>query len=299
MTYGRVVPAPGAVRIISLPFECRIETIFKNQGESVSPGDLLLKVSPSPDSTLKIKMAQIAYSLAKEKLKQVKKGWDLRLSTKQELLRAQQAFQEARIRLEALERIGLSEGKMPVRADRAGIVAKLYVQEGAIVPPGEPLLRIVANGVLEVRLGVKPKDLFQLEPGKEVKITPVSRPKVSVMAKIRAISSLIDSTTGLVEVFVVSSCPEKLLLNEYVCGEIAIEAKRALLAPRSSVLPEGDRYILFTVKDGRAKQHLVSIGLENGKEIQVIGRDLKPGDKVVSLGNYELKDGMAVHMEED
>jgi hypothetical protein len=40
----------------------------------------------------------------------------------------------------------------------------------------------------------------------------------------------------------------------------------------------------------------VKIGTENPKEIQVIADDLHEGDPVVTVGNYELEDGMAVEI---
>jgi intein/homing endonuclease len=54
---------------------------------------------------------------------------------------------------------------------------------------------------------------------------------------------------------------------------------------------------MFTVKNDRAVKHSVQIGLENGKEVEVIGSDIEPGDPVVILGNYELKNDMAVKFE--
>ena len=38
------------------------------------------------------------------------------------------------------------------------------------------------------------------------------------------------------------------------------------------------------------------IGAENPQEMQVIADDLRPGDSVVTVGNYELEDGMAVEV---
>jgi len=70
------------------------------------------------------------------------------------------------------------------------------------------------------------------------------------------------------------------------------------IVPRSAILPEEDHYVLFTVKDGRAREHTVRVDLENEKEVTVIANDLHTGEPVVTLGNYELKDGMAVKVDE-
>jgi len=89
----------------------------------------------------------------------------------------------------------------------------------------------------------------------------------------------------------------KLLLDSYVRGEIQRTEKDALVVPRSAVLPNESReYEVFTVENSRAVKHAVKIGAENPKEVQVIAEDLHEGDPVITVGNYELEDGMAVEI---
>jgi len=87
------------------------------------------------------------------------------------------------------------------------------------------------------------------------------------------------------------------LLGGYVRGRIVIASKNTLVVPRSSVLPEDGHYVLFTVKNGRAQKFIVKAGLENHRRVEVMDKNLKPGDLVVIQGNYELKDGMSVQAE--
>jgi multidrug efflux pump subunit AcrA (membrane-fusion protein) len=72
-----------------------------------------------------------------------------------------------------------------------------------------------------------------------------------------------------------------------------------LIVPRSAVLPNDGRYILFTVEKGRAKEHTVRVGLQNKNEVEVsMSTDLPSDAPVVTLGNYQLKDGMSVKVDE-
>ena len=80
-------------------------------------------------------------------------------------------------------------------------------------------------------------------------------------------------------------------------GNISVARARGLLVPRAAVLPAGRAYTLFTIRKGRAVGHLVAVGLRNAREVEVKGADLRAGEPVVVLGNYELKDGMAVQVE--
>ena len=183
-----------------------------------------------------------------------------------------------------------SESPQILHADVTSLISKLAVQEGAIVAAGNPLIEMVAQNRLEARLGVEPEDSNKVKPGQKVSLARVNAPGTkSIVGRIRKISRAADPTTRLVQVFTELPSTAKFLLGEYVSGKIPISSAEGLIVPRSAVLPEEDHYILFTVKDGRAREHTVRVDLENDKEVEVIATDLHPGEPVVILGNYDLK----------
>jgi hypothetical protein len=55
---------------------------------------------------------------------------------------------------------------------------------------------------------------------------------------------------------------------------------------------------MFTVKNGKAVRHEVNVGITSGDSVEVSADDLAAGDAVVTLGNYELDDGMAIQAPE-
>jgi membrane fusion protein (multidrug efflux system) len=295
--YGTVIPAPGAVQAISVPFESRIRRILVSSGQRVSEGEILLEIEPSRDTRLQVEEARNAAESAKRALKHMQERFDLKLSTNQELLQAKQAFEEAQLRLESLEQRGAGQNQQ-IRATSRGVVNKVSVQEGSIVSAGSALLEIVPQNRFEVRFGVEPEDMKYLRVDQPVSLSSVNTPKSSsVTGRTRTISQSINPATRLIDVFIeLPPSSNQFLLDEYVRGTIEIASKAGLVVPRSAVLPEEDEYVLFTVKDGKAKKHTLQIGLENRKEVEIIGNDLHPGELVVTLGNYELQDGMAVKM---
>jgi membrane fusion protein (multidrug efflux system) len=298
--YGTVIPAPGGVEAVSLPFESRIRRILVSSGQQVSKGDVLLEVEPSPDTRLQIEEAYNNAESAKQVLKHTQQRFDLKLTTNQELLQARQAFQEAQIRLESLKKRGI-EQKRQIQSTAQGVVNKVAIQEGSIVSAGSTLLEILSQDRAEVRLGIEPEDMKYLQLDQTVLLSSVNTPQSrSTIGRIRAISQSINPATRLIDVFVnlPLSANNQFLLNEYVKGQIEIASKVGFVVPRNAVLPEDNgHYFLFTIKDGRAKKHTVQIGLEDGKDVEVIGSGFQPGDLVITLGNYELKDGMAVKLE--
>jgi len=292
--YGTIVPAPGAVQVISVPFESRVRHIMVSGGQRVSHGDVLLGIEPSPDTYLKLEEARNALRLSEEGLKQMRQRFDLKLATNDQLLQSRRTFEEARLRIESMRKRGI-DGPRDVMADIAGFVAKVNVQEGSIVPAGDPLVEIVAKNRLEALLGVEPEDIKNIRAGGAVSLFHVNAgARLETSGRIRKISSAVNPATRLVDVFVSLPPSQDFLLGEYIRGKIAIARAEGLVVPRAAVLPEGGRYVLFTVKEGRAVKHSVEPGLANAKEVVVTGGGIRPGDRVVVLGNYELRDGMAV-----
>jgi RND family efflux transporter MFP subunit len=292
--YGAIVPAAGAVQTITVPYESRVRRILVAEGQQVSRGDALLEIEPSAETSLQTQQARNDYEAAQKALQYMQQRLDLQLATNDQLLTAKQAVEQTRAKLESMRTRG-SESPHTVHADAASLISKVSVQAGAIVPAGNPMIEVVVQNRLAARLGIEPADSGKIKPGQEVSLARVNAPRTrTVLGKIRKLSESANATSHLVDGFVDLPSSSGFLLNEYVAGKIKVASAEGLLVPRSAVLPEEDHYVLFTVKDGRAEQHTVQVSMENDKEVAVNGKDLHAGEPVVTLGNYELKDGMAV-----
>jgi membrane fusion protein (multidrug efflux system) len=295
--YGTVVPEPGAVETVSVPFESRIRRISVSEGQKVSKGDILLEIDPSPLAKLQMEQAQRAYTSAEQKLRKVQERVDLKLATKGELLTAEEVFQQARLQLKSLEQRGIGREKQ-IHSKSPGIVYKVHVEQGSVMPAGTPLVEIVPQDHIAVHLGVEQSDADRLKRGQLVLLSLVNISQSSeVSGHIRIISRSINPVSRLVNILVSLTSPDGFFLGGYVRGKIVIASKKTMVVPRDAVLPEDDHYVLFIVKNGRALKRIVKTGLENHTQIEVIGKDLNLGDLVVNIGNYELEDGMAVQAE--
>jgi len=270
IAYGSVVAQPGKTHSMSVAFETRVRHILVAPGQFVQENDPLTEVELSPAAQLQFQQAKNAAEAARKELKQTQDRFNLKLATNQDLSAAEKTARDAEAQLTTLQRAGAG-GDNRIHADMAGVVAKVNVQDGQIVAPGSPLVEIVAENEIEVKLGVE---------------------------AVRLVTRRIDPTTRLVDVYVALPEGTKLLLDGYVRGELEHSEKDALVVPRAAVLPNQSRsYEVFTVANNRAVKRTVKVGLENQKEMQVIADDLHPGDLVVTVGNYELEEGMSVEIQ--
>jgi RND family efflux transporter MFP subunit len=224
----------------------------------------------------------------------VQERYDLKLAISSDLFAARQAEQDARQKVASLEYRGAS-GDGRIVAPVAGVVAKLEVSAGSGVTAGAALVTVTADEDLEAMLSVELSDVKRIAAGQSVALFSSQRAGMkSVDSTVRIVGASLDAATGTVEVRVPVLSGASLLLGEHVRAIIELDHKNTLAVPRSAVLPEGDKSILYTVKDGHAVRHEVTPGVSTGGLIEVSGENLREGDSIVVLGNYELEDGMAV-----
>ena len=297
IVYGSVVAQPGKTHSVGVAFETRVRHILVAPGQFVHENNPLTEIELSPGAQVQFQQAKNAAEAARKELKQTQDRFNLKLATNQDLSAAEKTARDAEAQLTALQRAGAG-GDNRIHSDLSGVIAKVDAQDGQIVPAGGPLVEIVAENEIEVKLGVEPEDLSAAQEGAPITIVPLNDPTANnVEGTIRLVTRRIDPTTRLVDVYVSLPAGTKLLLDQYVRGEIQRTEKDALVVPRPAVLPNESReFEVFTVANNRAVKHTVKIGAENPKEMQVMADDLHEGDPVVTVGNYELEDGMAVEI---
>ncbi len=295
--YGTVIAAPGEAQTFSAPFEGRVLKVFVTGGQVLEANAPLLEIAPSPDTQLQYDQARTERDSAVRQLALTDQRVGLRLATQQELLQAQQRARDAESRVQSMKKRG-SDGPRVIRAEARGVVSQIAVQAGQIVMAGATLLETIGENQIVARLGIESEDVAHLKKGQAVRLLPVNAPDTRATdGHIRLVTQKVNPQTRLVDVFVAPATGGDLLLDEYVEGQIVIAEQQAFLVPRAAVLPEDGRFVLYMIEKGRAVKHVVSTGLENAKEIQVIGDKLQEGQPVVVVGNSELRDGMVVNTE--
>ena len=111
------------------------------------------------------------------------------------------------------------------------------------------------------------------------------------------IAERIDADTRLADVLVSIGPDAVLPLDAYVRGELTIAGVDGLVVPRSAVLPDDEGFSIFTVDQGKAAEHKVSVAGEDDQSVEIAGDGLAAGEAVVVVGNLELEDGMSVKSE--
>jgi membrane fusion protein, multidrug efflux system len=294
IAYGSVIAQPGKTQTVSVAFESRISHVLVAAGQLVATDDPLVEIEASPATDLLLRQTQNTIEVAQSELTQTQERFNLKLATNQELNQARKAARDAELQLQAFQQEGVGSSG-PLRAKAPGIVATVAAQDGQIAAAGSALLEIVASDEIEVKLGIEAQDAATLELGQPIALIPVNQASSKpVKGTVRLVTQRINPAARLVDVYVALPPSSGLLLDGYVRAEIDKSVKDALVVPRSALLPDEGSYTLFTIRDGHAVKHTVESGLETDAEVQIRTSDLREGDAVVTSGNFELQDGMAV-----
>lgn len=295
VAYGAVIAAPSDTRTFSVPYETRVKRILVTPGQVIAHDTALLEVEPSSETHLQLDEARNQRDLAQQALDMVKQREELKLATRQEVLQAQQQLDTATLRVHSFESRGVQDSRV-LRASAPGVVSEIAVQPGQIVAAGAPLLDTIGENQIVVRLGIESQDAFRVRADQPVTLRAVAAPANQTTAgKVRLVASRVNPQTRLVDVYVTPDPAAHLLLNEYVQGTIEVAAHDAWVVPREAVLPADGRLILYTIERDHAVRHVVTLGLENDREVEVIDESLKDGQPVVVVGNSQLEPNMAVH----
>ena len=293
-TFGAVVPEAGKTVSITLPFETVVRHVLVTRGQAFQPGDRLIQINPSPAAQLQYHQAQLTKEAAHRDLDLTESQFTMKLATNKDLSQARKAARDADLALESLEQQGVNTIS-ELRAASGGFVDKVNIQDGQIVAPGTSLVELIGDNDVEVKLGVRADEINRVQANQPVTIYAESSGSATPLhGRVRLVTRTIDPATGLVETFITLDKTDQVLIGSYVRGEIEVRSNDALVVPKSAVLPEEERFSLFTVSGNKAVKHLVDLGIQNPSEVEVISPDLKAGDQVVTVGNYELTDGAPV-----
>ncbi|HVR30941.1 MAG TPA: efflux RND transporter periplasmic adaptor subunit, partial [Thermoanaerobaculia bacterium] len=184
-----------------------------------------------------------------------------------------------------------------------GTVAARYLDPGALVQPGTPILRLVEEGRLRVQFRVPERDLGAVRVGVGLSLTTQATGSTAFSGRVQRISGEVSRSdrTALVE-----GTPDSPadVLRPGMYAQVRVEVREitgATLVPGVAVLrrvgADGiERTGVFVVGDaGTAEWRDVGVLGASGNAIAVEG-DLAVGDTVLTLGHEELRPGSPVQV---
>ena len=291
--YGSVKTGPQQLRDLVAAHAGEVADIQVLPGQRVNAGDALLTLAAAPENVAAYAQAQSAVSFARSSLERTQALFKERLATREQLADAERSASDADANLAAQKALGGDEPKSVLRAPAEGVVSAIPVHTGERVAENTLLLSFEGGADAYAELGVNPEDAAEVHAGMVVTLKPVFGNGATVQASVVQVAGRVDDTSGLVSVSVKLPVTAKLMPGAAVNAQIVLRASKTLAVPRSALLQDDEGAYVYIVKDKAAHRVKVQAGSDDGEWVGVSG-GLHAGDRVVTLGNYELQDGMAV-----
>ncbi len=293
--YGQVEADPDSVQAISVLHDALVTRVAVSPGQRVTRGQLLLELATSPVAHMEYLKARGAVDYAQSELARQQRLMQERLTTNTQVDAARNALRDAQASLQSLEAQGQNSAMNKVTALTAGIITGIGAKQGDRLQAGTPVVEIAVGNRLVARVGVEPEDIRAIKPGAPVKLRSVFGREDVIDSQMGDIHAIINPATRLVDALVPIPADQTdgLVIGGSLSAAIQIAARTGLTVPRSAVLEDQQGAYVFRVENGKAARVAVTTGWKSDQCIEITS-GLKAGESVVSVGNYELSDGIAV-----
>ncbi len=301
-----VIPAIGLLESIrgvdvSAATAGLVKEIAFESGARVTTGQMLVQLDSS------VETADLRSSEAD--LPRLQAEYDRQRDLAARGFAAQAKLQEARANYDAqLARIASLRATIERRVISApfdGVLGIRLVDKGQYLQPGTRIANLQDLSAMRVRFIVSQRELANIAVGQQLRVTVDAYPDRSFAGTITAIEPQVDLQSGVVQVQAeIPNGDSRLRPGMFAKLEIVLpQQKNVLAVPTVAVSYNLYGESLYVVREGKpgsdgkpaltAERVTVRTGEQQDGHV-VILEGLKPGDRVVTLGQLRLQNGAAV-----
>lgn len=283
-----------------------VEKVNFKEGQTVTPETVLVEIEPARFQ-YSFDAAKAASDRAAAELREAQDGLKRRenpgekpgLFSKEEVeaWRTKVAVASAleRERSAELAQAQLDLQNATPRSPMSGVIQSRLVSTGQWVTPGTVIARLLRRDPMLVRFAVPEEKASQLKPGLEATFN-ISGEKQLHTAVLTHVAASADTSTRMVQVIAeVKPGEHQLTPGSFIRVEIPIGSRSdAPTVPESAVRPSEKGFLVYVIKEGKAHQRVIEIGLRTGEGRVEVVSGLELGESVVVRGAEALREGADV-----
>jgi multidrug resistance efflux pump len=178
-----------------------------------------------------------------------------------------------------------------------GKVTKRYVDPGTMVKDTTPILALMDLDEVKMMVNVIERELVRLQKGQEIKVTVTAFPDRTFQGRIAIITPALELQSRTAEIQISIPNPG-YILNPGMFGRVEAILRsdpQDTLIPLQALITDGDKDLVYVVKDGKAYRRPIKKGLTKDTVVEII-RGLNPAEQVVTAGQELLRDGIPVRL---
>lgn len=260
-----------------------IEKRFKDVGDRVSAGELLVRMDQTQLKTAKLQLANLENEM--KRMDALLAGGNV----------TQQAYDQTKLGYDqAKENVEFLSNNTFFKATFPGIVSKRNFESGEMYTCAMPIMTIVQLNMLKTIINIPEAYFPNVKTGMKLDVVSDIYPDAKFPAVIETIYPTIDAATHTFQCKVrIPNGSMKLRPGMYIHTTVNVGKVKILAVPYQSVLKltgSNERY-LFLNDNGTAKRVTVEIGQRFNRYVEVISDVVADGDEVVTQGQVRLIDG--------
>ena len=289
-----------------------VEEVFVTEGEWIEAGQKILSLDPAVAETeVASARARVEEAIARHKDTVRKKAeYQSLISHKavattslatavadEEAARASVARQRAELRRfeELLSRHTLS-------APFPGIVAEKHVEAGQWVKVDSVVVKLVALDRIRIRASLPQRYYRRIDPDAAARVVFDALPGEAFSGKPSALVAVGTQSTRSFPLLIELDNEQRRIapgMSARIFIELSGSRAQALLVPRDAIVLKGDgSRVVWKVTEAEGKSKVKPVKLLAGRtqddQIEVLDSTLQAGDRIVLLGNENLRPGQAV-----
>ena len=287
-----------------------VEQVRFLEGQSVKKGQVLAEIEPTRYG-IAVRAARAALDRAEASRMQAQAASQRRASVnevKPGLLPAEQlesaealargAAADTAAAKAAVEQAELNLRDAYVKAPLDGVLQTRTVQTGQYVQPGTVLATLLRREPLLLHFTVAEAEVGRVKPGMPARFT-VRGDGRAYQGRIIHVADAADPASRMVKVMaeVAGAEAQGLRPGSFASVTVPVEtAHGAPVIPQTAVRPSERGFLAFVVREGKARERVVELGLRTADGRVEVREGLEPGEQLVVRGGEALKEGVAVRL---
>ncbi|WP_339925221.1 efflux RND transporter periplasmic adaptor subunit [uncultured Cyclobacterium sp.] len=267
----------------------KVIKILKDKGDYVNKGDVIARLDDE--------LLQVELSIAETKFNQFTRDLG-----RYENLAGTEAITEKQLEeIQNAHKMGASEIKMIKRrlsntvitAPISGYINEDYIEIGSLLNPGMDVVEIVNVMPLKLVVQVAEMEIANIKVGDEVQVKVGVIPDQQFNGKVSFTSSKGDASFKYQVDIELKETSDKIKPGMFAYATFEYPSMEAVLIERTSLIRGIKNPEVFILEDGKAVLKKIQIAQLGDSKLMLL-EGLNIGDKVITSGLINLKDGVAV-----
>jgi membrane fusion protein (multidrug efflux system) len=300
---GSVAAVHGVTVSADLPG--LVETIAFDSGRTVQEGDVLVRLDTRQEHA-QLAAAEAQSGLTRLNLDRARELREQGIVSQADYDRAAAEEQQAQARVGEIRAM---IARKTIRAPFSGILGLRQVNLGQYLTGGAPIVPLQSLHPIYVNFSLPQQDVGGLRAGAEVSVSAEGLAGGPLTGRITAVNSVVDEATRNLQIqATLPNSDRRLQPGMFVHVDVLLGARNAVVALPASAIsyaPYGDSvFIVGDVKgpNGESyrgvRQQVVKVGGTRGDQVAVLS-GVAAGEEVVTSGVFKLRNGGAVHVNND